>query len=436
MKLKVITAVGNNSIGEFINSEEIEMIEDIPYQEGVLEIIKRNFFDVLILSDELQGDFDKYIFIDKIKEIDSKLKIIAIISKEDENYKSFLYSKGIFNIFIDGKDSVDDLRNAINNNQGKASKSVFKQRNVLDVSNCKDEIKTSLKGDIVPKFQKQQVITIAGTSSSGKSVIAVQMALILAKYGQGKVLLMDLDTENACINQILGIKREPENPEYILPLDKNSSINYMVHAIDKRSFDVNIFEKYLIKSKKFSNLDILSGNKSLYISKNILNFEYYTKILECAKSLYDFIIIDSSSNVFLDSMQFSLINANKVFFLTEGNYISLERGYRLLNEIFPAWGISNKKIRILVNKYSKSSLDKMIIEEMLGKGSISGYISFSEEFMETINNLKPVLLKNIENEFLHILQKEGIMPESDYFRRKNEVKMRFNSLISKIGGEK
>ena len=38
----------------------------------------KDFIDVLIIYSELNGDFDKYIFIDKIKQIDSKIKIIIM----------------------------------------------------------------------------------------------------------------------------------------------------------------------------------------------------------------------------------------------------------------------------------------------------------------------------------------------------------------------
>jgi len=365
MRIKVITALGDNSIAAEISKNINEVVEDIPYQDGVLETIKRNFVDIVILSEELQGEYDKYIFIDKIRQIDSKIKIIMVVFKEDENYKKFLYSKGIFNIFTDKKSTVEELITCISNECfSKPFTSHLKGKNLLKIREAVNEEKNVLKVQMIPKFQKQQVMVFTGSSGVGKTTLAVKTALLLAKYNSAKVLLIDLDTENASVSYHLGIERGPKDIEYILPPDKNSSLNYMIEAIDKKNFNVNIFEKYLVKSKLFSNLDILTGNKSLYISKNILNFEYYTKILENAKSLYDFIVIDSASNVFLDAMQYSLVNAGKIFFVTEGNYIALERAHRLLSDIFPAWGVSDNKINVLINKYSKKSLNKIVIKNM------------------------------------------------------------------------
>jgi DNA-binding NarL/FixJ family response regulator len=90
MKKRIATALGSDSIYNYLIKRSYEVIPDISYQEGVLEIIKKDFIDVLIIYSELNGDFDKYIFIDKIKQVDSKMKIIIVADKEDENYKKFL----------------------------------------------------------------------------------------------------------------------------------------------------------------------------------------------------------------------------------------------------------------------------------------------------------------------------------------------------------
>ena len=47
------------------------------------EYNKKEFVDVLIVYAELSGDGDKYTFIDKIRQIDSKIKIIIIAVDEE-----------------------------------------------------------------------------------------------------------------------------------------------------------------------------------------------------------------------------------------------------------------------------------------------------------------------------------------------------------------
>ena len=72
MNKKVVTATGSDVISNYLTKNKFEVIADIPYQEGLLEIIKKDFFDVLILSSKLPGEIDKYIFIEKIKEMTKK----------------------------------------------------------------------------------------------------------------------------------------------------------------------------------------------------------------------------------------------------------------------------------------------------------------------------------------------------------------------------
>ena len=428
MHKKVATAIGSDTIYNYLLKKQYETIPDISYQDGVLELIKKEFIDILIVYSELSGDFDKYIFIEKIKQTDSKMKVIVINSKDDENYKRFLWSKGIFDIFTDGVTSFEELEKSINGIDYNVRESDLRQKNILNLYGNKGKNKKALNGDLTVKFQKQQIITFAGIGSVGKTTIACETAKILAEKTKAKVLLIDFDTVNAGINQFMGVKRGPENPGYILPSEKNSSLNYMITAIDKRSFNINVFEKYILKSKLFTNLDILTGNKSLYVCKNILSSEYYSRILEVAKTLYDYIIIDASGNIFLDSMQFSVLNATKVFVVTEGNYISIERTYRLLSELFPVWGVHNKKLQIIINKYSNKSLDKTTIKELLNEFEIAGYISFSGKYEEAINSMNSKLIPEIAEQYYPILESWDINWKQSYLNKKNSLKYRLSHI--------
>lgn len=430
MGKRIVTAVGSDSISNYLIKKGYEIVADIPYQEGVLEFIKREFLDVLILSSKLSGEYDKYIFIEKIREIDKKIKIIVIIDEVEDNYKSFLYEKGIFNIFIDGKSSMEELLIVLDNTYKKAPKSDLISKNKIKVEDISKKDKNDYIGNLVPKFQRQQIIAFTGVSSSGKTTIATQFARSLSKKTNAKILLIDLDIVNGGLNRFMRIEKEPDNLEYILPKDKNSSLNYMIDAIDKRKLNANTFSKYVIKQKQFPNLDILTGNSSLYICKNILNLEYYLRILENAKAIYDYIIIDTSSNIFLDSMQFSILNSNKVFIITEGNYVSLERTCRLLLELFPVWGVMNKKIHMIINKYSKKSLDKTIINEMLKGYEIAGYISFSDKYEGLINLIDSALSKELENEYNPILEKIDVY--ENYKITSNDLKQKLLKLKSRI----
>ena len=72
---KIITAIGTNELNLRIREKNdykfYEVIgNDIPYQEGVLDILKGNFeINTLILSESLPGEFDDKKFIKEIKRI-------------------------------------------------------------------------------------------------------------------------------------------------------------------------------------------------------------------------------------------------------------------------------------------------------------------------------------------------------------------------------
>lgn len=414
---KVLTAIGSDMLTNILRKYDYDVLPDIPYQEGVIEVIKREFIDFLVVFSNLDGSFDKYMFIEKVREVDSKVKIFVIVDEEDDNYKNYLFNKGIFNIFINEKTTKEEFINAINKESGcKALDLDLRQKNNFNDKVVTGSNKNLNKPNLTPCFQKQQIITFVGFGSTGKTTISTQIGILIAKYSKAKVLIIDFDTINSGINQFFGIKRSPVNPGYILPSDKNASLNYMIDAIDKRTFDSNMFEKYIVKSKQYQNLDILTGNKSLFVCEKVLNNEYYSRILEKAKELYDFILIDTSSNIFIDSTQFSLLNANKIFYIAEATHTSFERAFRSLNEIFPVWGINNKKVELIINKYHSKSLSKLVINEMMKEVPITGYISFSEKYDENLNEGKPYVLED-DAEYVDILENLDILPKRNVIKR-------------------
>ena len=157
------------------------------------------------------------------------------------------------------------------------------------------------------------------------------------------------------------------------------------------------------------------------------------EVLEKAKELYDFIIIDTSSNVFVDSTQFALLNANKIFYIAEATYISFERAFRSLSEIFPVWGVNKKKIELIINKYHSKSLSKLVINEMMKEVSISGYISFSQKYDENLNEGKPYVLED-DTEYIEILENLDVLPKRHAIKRlKDRCRAGFKAVKEGVG---
>lgn len=331
----------------------------------------------------------------------------------------------IYHIFKDGDFCIQEIIQAIETdykNYDEINKEVIDLKRELQTRKSEKIIETK----IIPKIQKQEIITVAGTEGAGKSLFAKQIAVAIAKKSEFKVLVIDFNTANGNLHYFFGIDSMPAKPEYILPKEKASSISYMADAIDKRTFDNKIFEKYTMKINGINNLDIITGNASAYICKNVLDVEHYMRILEKAKQMYDFIIIDTSSNIFLDSTRFSLSSATKVFFLTEGNIPSVFRSKRIFDEIYNKWEIKNEKIEVVINKYDKGSLDKSFIKEAFKEINNVKFIKYNYKYNEIGNMSSNKIFE--DEDYLQIIQEFNVLPKETF---NSKIKKYIGKLLEK-----
>jgi len=401
MRKKIISAIGDDFLINNLPEDKFEITGDIFEQEILFDLLKNDYFDWLIISIKINGTHSKYSLIKQLRDINEKLKIIVIIDEEDNEYIKYLESKNINDFFENGKFTFKDILNVLN----RVEKDEII---VLNEVNKNDIGETALMA-VSPN---QQIITVAGTEGAGKSTVLVNLALMLVERAFAKVLIIDLDTINGNINEFLGVSTTPTSFSYFLPDDKNSSLNYLIDFIDKKAFDSDILEKSLIKLKKYENLSVLTGNTSLFVCKNILSYEYYSKILDKAKQLYDFIFIDTSSNIFLDSTQFALTEANKVLFVTEANNVALNRTQRVFNEVYKVWGIDENKLELVFNKFNKYSIEKTIIREIFSKYIIRSFINYDEKYVRQLNTGRPYITDN------ECLEYEEILEEFNFIRKK------------------
>ena len=118
---KVITAIGNEFINnKLLKENNIKVIsKDIPYVEGVFEVIEKNQVDFLIINVEIINEINIDNFIRKIKKMNKKINLIFILEKTNKlienkliknNIKFYFYNKKIKNT-----DLIDKIKKEINN---------------------------------------------------------------------------------------------------------------------------------------------------------------------------------------------------------------------------------------------------------------------------------------------------------------------------------
>ena len=417
MLKKVISAVGDEFIVNNLENGSFEVTGDIFEQEVLFDLLKNDFFDFLIISTQIHGTHSKYSLIKQIRDINSKIKIILITDEEDLEYQKYVNSKEIKNVFVNGKFTFKDIIKVLSKLE---SDEVIKlgERLTTDITET----------GLISISDKQEIITFAGTEGAGKSTLLVNLALLLAEKSLAKVLIIDLDTLNGNISDFLEIPVAPSCFNYTLPSDKNSALNYLIDFIDKKTFDTDILEKSAIKVKKYENLSIITGNTSVSVCKNVLSYEHYNKILDKAKQLYDFIFIDTSSNIFLDSTQFALTIANKVIFVTEANNVCINRTQRLFNEVYKAWGIDENKLQIVINKANKYSVEKTIVREIFDKYKILSFINYDEKYTRQLNCKRPYITDNECFEYEEILEEFNFIKKKTLKERLSSGKL-FNFTI-------
>jgi len=347
---RILTAIGNEKINyKLRENEEFSIVyDDIQYEEGIFEILdKDNNFEYLVVNHDLIEENLK-LFKKNIGKINEKIKIIILINikkeeintYEDNNYKIIKYNNE--NIFL----SEADIKELILNIER-----IILNKKIIDKK--ENEEKAS------------KITVFVGSNSTGKTTIISKIAQKIDCRKQ--ILIIDLNYLN-------------KDMKLLLEKKQNKTNNRLINKINN-----NIF--------LLDNLEII--NKFTNINKEKLIKILIKKI----RKKYDYIFIDTNSN-FLEDKE-NLINR---FFLNEldllivfiiPDLIGIKRAKTIIEKLNEC---KNKKIKYIVNKKNKKSIDKEIIEKILNKK-----IHFEIEDFNTL------LFKNkFDNKIIKIIEKGDI----------------------------
>ena len=335
------------------------------------------------------------------------------ISDEDKN---ILISKGIFDILYDSDVEISDVIDAIDreepiNIKKQLEMDLLRERTLSSQIVKEKEEEFRVNSEPLVKIQKQEVIAVFGTSGSGKSCVITNLVKSFAKKTKAKILLIDLDTLNGNLDELLNVSKVPENVEILIDEDKKCSINYIADLVSKNRFDVNVLDELIIDCGGF---DFISGNTSLHYCQNVLNENCYNKLLEAAKEKYDFIFIDTSSNIFLDSTKWALQEANRVLFIAGNSNIDLKKSIQLFEVIFNMWNVWKNKVQIVLNNITGSGVDDEVFTEV--------------SKLKVIGNIKQNQYEN-EDTYEQILETLEYVPKKTLIEKINNSKKMISNMI-------
>lgn len=390
---KIITAIGTNELNLRIREKNdykfYEVIgNDIPYQEGVLDILKGNFeINTLILSESLPGEFDDKKFIKEIKRINPCLEIMYFLKDENNSLRNFLLENDVKKIFIDGENTIDEICNSIKNDKNENNlnleieflKKFIEEKNV---SLNTDEFVHKLKIEKTAKekiLKTPKVIGITGYFGCGKTLFTAMLAKSAGKMNL-KTIIVDFDILNNSINNLFNISKY------------NRNINFS-----------SILEQHIVKIN--NNINIFTGIDELFNEKNKINFEKIKELLEKLKEKYDLILFDTSSETNLKYVKTLLVNIEKIIFLVEPNLIEIKKSKELLEVYINDWEIPQYKFNLVLNKVNINSIDDEIISNLFDKIKIIGKINLSKKYTVLANNANSNIIDI--KEYKNILRKIG-----------------------------
>lgn len=336
---KVITAMGDESLNKRLTLfNDIEIKEkDIFYKEGIIEFLEKDEELDIII---FNSSLCKENLVEFLNEL-SKYNIEIYLLLSDDKYQDEFEDMQNIKIFIDQEDIIE----------------------VFENSNYSIE-----KTNLIRKNKK--IISIIGAYGVGKTIFSSFLGKYLAK--NNKVLLINFDIFSDDLKFLFNLK----------------------HQV--KSYKI---EDLIFKASK--NLYIFNGLKYIFNETNKIDSYKVKEIFENLKMNFEYIIIDTSSEVKLKFIKTIFPNCDYNIFLLEPNILEIKKAQELLEVYLMDLELNIDKTGILVNKYNINSIDLDIIKNIFKDFKILGKINYNSKVNSYINtytknNIKIDDLKEIQ----------------------------------------
>ena len=379
--MKVLTAINDSELIKNLKDNGFDTCPyNIQYKEGILEYIELNsFVDYIVLDFNLPGDIDIKDLISKVLKQNPLIKIIVV---------NQLNIKEVYKCFdkYDRNDLLDFL--------------------IIDCD-IRDYYKYKNKG---------KIITILGASGVGKSVFSINLANCL---NCEKKVIIDFDVLNNSLHYLLGVDNYSAKVQAKI---KKNLLN--------KSYVYEKEQDYIVNSKDFTmktiyNVDLISGVNLVFDTQSQVTTENIGKIILKLKNYYDIIIIDTSSQCFLEYNKEFMKLSDELIFLSGASLYEVQKAKILLKKYTEDYKIDKNKIYIVFNKCTKSSIDESILRELFKEYKVLGKIKLRDYYDYIINNNKSKQ-KKINREIKQIEKRGGFGGKS--IRQYNNSKSRDRKL--------
>ena len=263
--------------------------------------------------------------------------------------------------------------------------------------------------EISGKENKCRVMTVFSNKGGiGKTSIATNLALELAKITKENVALVDLNFQLGDITAFLDLK-----PSF--------NISYMLQNLDKinSEFLLNTVEKY-----KDTSLYVLADPPYFRQAENISKNQI-SKLFEKLKETFSYVVVDTDATFDAKTVT-ALDNSDLIFLVTIVNLPALRNCQRIL-DLFDKLGYEKEKTQIVINRYMENDeIKEEDVEKVLEKDVYWKIPNNYFTMMSAINKGISVAEVNPESN-VAVSYKEFAMSVSDMVYRNKLIKKYSNT---------
>ena len=363
---KVILAINNKKIIQKIKqNKEIEIINNVQYREGILEILdKEKNISNIYIEEKIPGIISIEKLIEKIKIINKKINIVIFLEKEELEKINKLKKLEIKNIYIKNKLIINEKKK-INNNKLLKNKKTKLNNKIKDKKIINKKIKEK-------NIKNNKIIFIYGNKKTGKTTITNLILIYLLKLNK-KILLIN-------------INKKIENN--YLKIFSNYNIKEE-KKIKNKNNNKNKIYKFVIKINY--NMTFLP-----IINQKMIYSEIKSFLLKCSKK-YDYILVDSGNTGNYRIKQIIMQTSNVKIKVIDPNTLGIKdiEGNIEIKKVEKQ--NNNSSLHIIYNKYYFNSVSPLIFKNILKNFKNIHTIFYQKEFIklsEKIQKSENIRLKN------------------------------------------
>jgi serine/threonine protein kinase len=260
---------------------------------------------------------------------------------------------------------------------------------------------------------RRMVVTVWGNAEFG-----CELAYMAAKHTKGKVFLADLDLLAPKADLFLNLKKVPDKLAQT-GIYGRSGLDLVADAMGKGLMDEELLLQATAKRKDLKNLYVLTGNYRLE------NYEYYKedwvpKLIEKCYRCFDITILLVNKSIYDAFTLAALLGSDMNIAAFRGDVDELREFNSYVEFLKGMQRLSAHRTKFVLFQYDKATCIPLDEARNAVQGNLLGLVPYSRRRLlhRNLNGAYSCRMeKVIEQEYIRLLTKMELIPESGMLRR-------------------